>query len=101
MSRDSDALSHHPAPHAERLSSWGALAVLLLCALVALAAGLLSWRKLREVKDEHPSDGRHLVEAGHGRTRFVALWGVILGLGFTVATLVTLVAFALVPRCAG
>lgn len=79
----------------------GAIAVLLLCALAAAVAGFLSWRKFVEVREEVEGDHDELVEVGHGRTRFVALWGVYLGGGFALATLVTLVAFLLVPRCLG
>jgi hypothetical protein len=79
----------------------GALAVLATCAVAACAAGLLSWRKFLEVREEREGGHNALVEMGQGRTRFVALWGVYLGLGFGLATLVTLVGFALVPRCLG
>jgi hypothetical protein len=79
----------------------GALVLLLVCALIALAAGLVSLAKLREVRGEKGGGHAELLEIGHGRTRFVAIWGVILGLGFALATLATLVAFAMVPRCAG
>ncbi len=79
----------------------GAIAVLLLCALAAAVAGFLSWRKFVEVREEVEGDHDELVEVGHGRTRFVALWGVYLGGGFALTTLVTLVAFLLVPRCLG
>lgn len=148
MSREPSALSHHPAPKAERLSTPGALfllfagplawllqlsagfmliswpcypsdqrlaspirgygwtgtaaiAVLVLCTLVAAASGLAGLRKYREVQDEHGSGHEALLNVGHGRTRFIALWGAILGFSFAVAALVTLVAFILVPRCVG
>lgn len=148
MSRDRQALSHHPAPQTERLStpmtffmlfggpaawlvqlcigdallSWpcfpsisklsaptpgydwtgtAAWALLLAATGVALAATLLSGLRLRELKDEDEGGHAELMHVGHGRTRFIALWGVILGAGFAVATLATVAGFALVPRCAG
>lgn len=148
MSRDPDATSRHPAPHAEKLPtglalfmlfggpaawlvqvclsasmlSWscypmterlpapmpgygwtriGALVLLALCVGVALAAGFVSRAKLNEVKNEKSGGHAELIEVGHGRTRFTALWGVILGFGFTIASLLTLVAFIMVPRCVG
>ena len=79
----------------------GALIVLVSCALAASAAGYASWRKFAEVRDEREGGHDELAEIGHGRTRFVALWGVYLGVGFALASLVTLVAFALVPQCLG
>lgn len=78
-----------------------ALLLLLACAVLAAASGIVAWRTLRAVMDEKQGDHRHLIHIGHGRTRFVALWGVILGFGFSIATLATLAGFALVPRCAG
>lgn len=78
-----------------------ALILLILCAVVAMTAGLISWRTLRNVSKETKGGHAHLIEAGHDRTRFTALWGTILGAGFSLATLVTLAGFALVPRCAG
>jgi len=68
-----------------------AIAVLLICAVAAAVAGVLSWRRFAAVRDE----------VTDGRTRFVALWGMCLGGGFALATLVTLVAFLLVPQCLG
>ena len=97
-------------PGMERLGSplkgyeWtrpAALLILLLCALLATVSGIVGFRKLQAVKEEREGGHHELIEVGHGRTRFVALWGTILGFSFTVATLVTLVAFTMVPRCAG
>lgn len=78
-----------------------ALVLLLLCALAAAISGLASWRLLQRVSDEREGGHAELAEVGHGRTRFIALWGTILGAGFVVATLFTLAGFAMVPRCAG
>ena len=78
-----------------------ALAVVLLCALLSIASGFVSWRALQKVADEKPGGHAHLIETGHGRTRFIALWGTILGASFTVAILTALAGFAMVPRCLG
>ena len=138
-------LSHHPARHADKLSSamaafmlltpplawlvqlcigaaatsWScfprdirlmapmpgyrltALLVLLGCALLSAISTIVSLRKLAEVKDEEHGSHRRLADRGMGRTRFIALWGVILGVSFTVATLLHLAAFVLVPPCVG
>lgn len=148
MSRDPQALSHHPSPQAEEVSAamtalmlftgplawfaqfcigfalasqpcfsgpdrqampiqgygWtgtAALILLIVCALLASGSALVSWRALQRVKGEEGGDHADLIEVGHGRTRFTALWGTILGAGFAVATLATLTGFAMVPRCAG
>jgi len=79
----------------------GAIALLVLCLGVAIAAGLVSLIKLAEVRHEKEGDHADLIEIGHGRTRFLALWGVVLSFGFAVAMLLTIVPFLAVPRCAG
>ncbi len=70
-------------------------------ALLGLEALFISWRVLQRTKQEAPGDQRHLIEVGSGRTRFLALWGVCLGAGFTLVTLLTFVAFTTVPTCVG
>jgi len=147
MSADHAALSHHPAPHRDRVALWMAgfgviggplawfvelcggyalatapcfnaagtrrllpefawtwpalLTLLVLCVFVALAAFTVSYRSFARTREESGGDPRHLMEAGSGRTRFLALWGMLLGAGFAVVTALTAVGFALLPRCAG
>lgn len=79
----------------------GALLLLLACAVLACLAAFLSWRVYRQVKEEREGGHDTLVALADGRTRFMALCGVYLGAGFGLATLVTLVGFAMVPRCLG
>ena len=78
-----------------------ALGLLIACALVALVTAGLAWRKFRHVEHEKGGGRRGLLEVGHGRTRFVAVWATVFNIGAAIATLTTLVAFALVPRCLG
>lgn len=82
-------------------TSIGTLVLLLVCALLACTTAFLSWRIFRDVREESGGGHDALAEMGQGRTRFMALWGLYLGMGFALATLVTLPAFALVPRCLG
>jgi hypothetical protein len=77
------------------------VAVMLAGVVIALLAFWVSWRAFQRTRDEGGGDHRHLLETGAGRTRFLALWGVLLGSGFAVASLVTGVAFVFLPRCAG
>lgn len=82
--------------------SWPTLvAVMFAGALIAVAALLVSWRILQSTRDEHLGGVRHLMASGTGRTRYLALWGVTFGAGFAVASLVTGIAFIVLPRCAG
>ena len=147
MSAHDPGLSHHPAPHADRLSGgraailifggpaawflqlcigvaltsrncfprserfWTPLAdpgahvwavgVMLAFVVLALGVGFAAQRTLRHVAREEEGDHADLAEIGHGRTRFVALWGVALGYGSAIAAALTFVAFLLVPPCAG
>ncbi len=78
-----------------------ALILLLICAGLASLSAWFAWRTLQGVGEESRGDRSRLIHVGHGRTRFTALWGLILSLGFAVATLLTLAGFALVPRCVG
>lgn len=89
-----------PMPH----FGWtrpAAIVLLVLCMAVAVAAGVVSLAKLREVQDEKEGSHTDLIEIGHGRTRFTALWGVILGFAFAVAILLTIIPFLTVSRCVG
>jgi hypothetical protein len=64
----------------------GMIAVTVIACLIALLAALISWRALG---------------GSGGRTRFLARWGLVLGIGSAVASALTTVGFFLLPRCAG
>jgi predicted histidine transporter YuiF (NhaC family) len=82
--------------------TWTAMILAMVAGvLVALLALLISWRTFRRTRAEAPGDASHLSEVGSGRTRFLALWGVLLGAAFALATAISAVAFSTVPRCAG
>ncbi|EQB05882.1 hypothetical protein [Sphingobium baderi] len=78
-----------------------AIIVIAVAVLIAWASGAAAWSDLRRVRGEEEGGPAALAEIGHGRTRFIALWGLVLGVGSAAASLITLVAFLLVPRCAG
>jgi len=78
-----------------------AVGLLLLCLAVATASGIAALAKFNEVRGEKEGDKTALIEVGHGRTRFVALWGVILGFSFAVAIALTGAPFLMVTQCAG
>jgi hypothetical protein len=78
------------------------IAVMLTAIIIALFALALSWRAYRCTQNQAPGDAQHLMEVGStGRTRFLALWGIVLAAGFSGATAVNTVAFVLLPRCSG
>jgi amino acid transporter len=68
---------------------------------MALAALLFSWRAFDRTRRESDGDSPRLSESGDGRARFLALWGMLLGGGFALTTVITAFAFLVLPRCAG
>jgi hypothetical protein len=76
------------------------LGVDALALAVAVLAALASWRNWQASRDEAAAAGAPLIELGEGRTRFLALWGLMTGVGFAVAIGFDLVALWIVPVCA-
>lgn len=77
------------------------LLVNLLAAVLALAGAGLSYQHWQTTRHEHPGEAGHAIDAGEGRTRFIALWGVMAGLGFFIAILFNTLALLMVPSCGG
>jgi hypothetical protein len=77
------------------------IAAMLGGVVVALLALAVSWRAFQRTRQEAGGGSGHLLEMGAGRTRFLALWGVLLGGAFAAASAMTAIAFILLPRCAG
>jgi hypothetical protein len=67
--------------------------------LLGLAAGWTALRNWRKVRHERPGSHRHLLEAGEGRTRFLAMWGLLTSLMFLLALLFTAFNLLLIPLC--
>jgi hypothetical protein len=81
-------------------SVWSVLFAIELAALaLALAGGLTAYRTWQTTKQEGEGDTEHLVEVGHGRTRFLSLWGLLTSLGFTIAIAFSLTGLFMVPLC--
>jgi hypothetical protein len=76
------------------------VAAMVVAASIALISLLVSWRILARTRAEAGGREPHPVQTSE-RTRFLAQWGVVLGGGFAFATLMTGVAFIVLPRCAG
>jgi hypothetical protein len=82
--------------------TWPAMILLMTAAVaIALMSLLVSWRTFKRTRQEAGGDAHQLMEVSAGRTRFLALWGMLLGSGFALAAAITAVAFVTVPRCAG
>lgn len=78
-----------------------AVAVILIAFVIAMSATLLAWRAWARTRAEEAGGTAGLLSTGTGRTRFLALWGLLLSAGGAVATLSDLVAWLVVPRCGG
>jgi hypothetical protein len=77
------------------------VAALVAGVLISLASTWASWRTLQRTRRIGPDEHRDLLEIRTSRTRFLAEWGVIYGIGFALTTLLTCVAFIVMPRCGG
>lgn len=82
--------------------TWNAMIVVSIAAfVVALIAFLVSRRLHLRTRDERAVHHDQVLEAGRGRTHFLALWGMLAGGGFAVAVAFTGVFLIVLPRCAG
>jgi hypothetical protein len=75
------------------------LGVDVLAIAVAVIAAVVSWRNWQRTREEAAAGGP-LIEIGEGRTRFLSLWGLMVGIGFAVAGVFDLLALWIVPVCA-
>jgi len=90
------------APISAMYWTWPVMIGLMIAAVaIALMSLLVSWRAFNRTRGEVKGDAHQLMEVSAGRTRFLALWGMVLGGGFALAAAITAVAFMTVPRCAG
>jgi membrane protein implicated in regulation of membrane protease activity len=83
---------------------WGGLWSILLAISVAgivlaIIAGLVAWRSWRRTRDERPGSAHHLLDRGDGRTRFMAMCGILASTLFLVALVFGIAALYLVPLC--
>lgn len=67
--------------------------------VVSLIALVVSYRSWRATRAEAHGRIEHAVEIGEGRTRFLAIWGMISSLMFLGAILFAAIASIMVPLC--
>ncbi|WP_333875146.1 hypothetical protein [Methylobacter sp.] len=70
--------------------------VAVLLALSAAGVAVYNWRKVRY---EMSGSAHDLLDVGEGRTRFLAMFGLITSLGFLVAFIFSAVTLFLIPLC--
>jgi hypothetical protein len=79
---------------------WGLLiAIDIAGILLAIAGGLVSVRCWRLTFDEAPGSVHHLLDVGQGRTRFLAMCGILASVLFALGLLFATAADFVVPLC--
>jgi len=100
--------AHSCYPHDEPVSApiWSAMAkgatwVELIACLVCVIGAVVAWRSWRRTRTERSGSAHHLIEAGDGRSRFMAMVGLLSSSLFLLAVLFAAVSFWIVPGCGG
>jgi hypothetical protein len=94
-------LPYHNVPQAWSEIWYGLLAINIAALCAALICAFTSYKSWTATQTEQAGTSTDLVEIGEGRTRFIALSGVIVGIGFFAAILFDSVVLFTVPPCAG
>lgn len=71
----------------------------LVVLVAALAGGFVGWRNWQRTAGEKPGGGHHLLESGDGRTRFMAMSGMLTSGIVLVASIYALLSHLTVPWC--
>ncbi|HET6580196.1 MAG TPA: hypothetical protein VFG66_17900 [Gemmatimonadales bacterium] len=66
---------------------------------IALAAGVTAWRSWRATRHEHPGGQESLLEVGEGRTRFMALAGMLVSGLFVLGVIMNAIPLFIMPLC--
>jgi hypothetical protein len=79
---------------------WDVLVGINGAALVVGALGMtIAYRNWSATRAEGGGDTPYLIERGEGRTRFLAMCGLLVGAGFIVATVFSSVTLLISPVC--
>jgi len=80
----------------------GAIAVLMILAGIVAVLGLIrSWQAHRRSQQALQGDPHAVLRVGADRACFLALWGVLFNAGFAFASVMTFIAYFVLPRCDG
>lgn len=75
------------------------LAVTGVAMLVCMVSFLTARRQWRSAWHEVGGDSARLLDVGEGRTRFLAMWGMLIAASFFIATGFSLLTIMLAPLC--
>lgn len=78
---------------------WILVAIDVAGIMLAIAGGLVSFRSWRLTFDEAPGSVHHLLDIGQGRTRFLAMFGILTSVLFALGLLFAAAADFVVPLC--
>jgi hypothetical protein len=67
--------------------------------LIEALALIIAYRSWAATRHEQGGTPQHLIERGEGRTRFLAMWGILVSGAFIIATLFSTTALMLSPVC--
>ena len=98
------AYSCFPGSEPRTTPLFGGLRITVLVAgvvalAIALAAGITAWRSWRATRHEHPGSHEALLEVGEGRTRFMALAGMLVSGLFVLGVIMNAIPLFIMPLC--
>jgi hypothetical protein len=103
---DAALVSHSCYPKSEPLATpmggwlWGVVLLSgIVAAVIAAGAGATAWRSWRRTREEHHGRDETLLEVGEGRTRFMAVAGMLLSTVFLFGIIMNALPLFLVPPC--
>jgi hypothetical protein len=92
------------APLAEPIwaNTTSVMAVVEIAAMLVCTGALwCAWHSWRRTREERPGSAHHLMEAGDGRTRFMAMAGMLTSCQMLVAVVLSTISALAVPGCGG
>jgi hypothetical protein len=91
----------HPQNHASAYLPGTLIAFDVVALAICVGGGAVSWWAWRRTRNEKEGGHRRALHTGEGRTRFMALWGIMSSLWFFGAIVFNVIASITVPPCAG
>ena len=75
------------------------LPISVMAGIIALAAACTAVHNWRKTRHEKSGSAHQLLEVGEGRTRFLAMFGLLTSAGFIIALLFSTTMLFLIPLC--
>jgi hypothetical protein len=84
--------------HADKVSHY-LVPISLIACLIALLAAVTAVHNWRKTRHEKSGSAHQLLEVGEGRTRFLAMFGLLTSSGFIIALFFSSAMLFLIPLC--